>query len=333
MSEGSPTLTSVFSSIDRVVATMAEASDPQQVEYCMRLVQGAVARLPHKYLPAATYPELHTTEKLIRREGRSRGDCRLLRSTLMALFDQLVLDGALRWHPLRGEDKKTANPVVLPTAGLAVALPPARVETIAALVKPLGFTLHSEPSAMAALDRAAWFPFSFVVCAFPCESPVWFLDSLRGSSTLCRTAGIVLVADSDHVEQAQAYLGRGANRVVALNDLGNHLAEIISELDQVSERVRLRIPVQIERQRSKKVERWRCENISRTGMLLATSSSLRVGAVVDLLFQPPSTQRPIRVSARVVRKTTFGREEAMGYGVCFLGFYGDGQYRLERFLQ
>jgi hypothetical protein len=312
---------------------MADEADPQQVRDRMRLVQEVIARLPHKYLPAATYSEIRAAERLLQREGRSRKELRLQRSTLAALLDQLVLDGALRWHPLRGEDKKQANPVTLPRAVLTAALPPALVQTVAAQVEPLALTVHAEASVEAALDRAAWFPFSFVISAYPIPAPAWLLDTLRGPLSLCRTAGVVLISDDDHVEQAEIHLGRGANRVIALSRVEDQLAGVLTELDQVSERVRLRIPVQIERTRSRRVESWHCENISRTGMLLRTSSSLPTGSVVDLQFIPPRSERPIRASAQVVRTTTFGREDFNGYGVCFLGFYADGQYRLERFLQ
>jgi hypothetical protein len=333
MSVGNPTLETVFSSIDKVVAALAAEGDSQYVHDCTRLAQEVVARLPHKYLPAATYSEIRAAKRLLRREGRTRKELRLQRSTLATLLDQLVLDGALRWHPLRGEDKKQANPVTQPKAVLAAALAPAVVQTVTDQVEPLGLTVHSEVSVEAALDRAAWFPFSFVISAYPIAAPAWLLDTLRGPSSLCRTAGVVLVSADDHVEQAVVHLGRGANRVIAQSHLQDQLVNVLTELDQVSERMRLRVPVQIERKQSRRVESWHCENISRTGMLLRTSSSLRTGAVVDLQFLPPRSKRPIRASAQVVRTTTFGREDFNGYGVCFLGFYADGQYRLERFLQ
>jgi hypothetical protein len=333
MSAGNPISAAVLSSIDKVVASFAAEGELQHVRDCTRLAQEVISRLPHKYLPAATYSEIRAAERLLQREGRTRKELRLQRSTLASLLDQLVLDGVMRWHPLRGEDRKQANPVSLPRVVLTAALPPAIAQTITDQVEPLGFTLHSEVSVEAALDRAAWIPFSFVFSAYPIAAPAWLLDTLRGPSSLCRNAGVVLVSADDHVEQAVVHLGRGANRVVALSHLKDQLVGAITELGQVSERVRLRVPVQIERKRCRRVESWCCENISRTGMLLRTSSSLRTGAIVDLQFLPPRSERPIRASAQVVRTTTFGREDFNGYGICFLGFYADGQYRLERFLQ
>jgi len=329
---GRPTLASVFSSIDTVEAAMAERRSHEEVQQALRLVKAVTARLPLKYLPAATFSELRAVEKLLRREGLARRQRRLLRRTLIALYDRLVLDGALRWHPLRGEDKKKPNPVTLPSAGLAIALAPEVAKTVVATITSMGLSLHTEHGAEATLQRCEWFPFRFVLLGFPLPTPTLFLDTLRGPTSLCRTTGVVLLCDDAHVKQASIHLGRGANRVISLSRIQELLCETITVLDQVSERVRLKIPVRIE-QRHRVIEGPRCENISRTGMLLRTSIALHPGAVVDLVFKPPRNTRPIRASAKVVRTTTFGREEFTGYGLSFLGFHGDGQYRLERVLR
>lgn len=333
MTIGRPSLAQVFHSIDRVTAAMANEFDKTTVKTRMRLVQDLVARLPHKYLPAATTAELKATEKVLRSEGRTRKEMKILRVILADLFDQFVLDKALPRHPMRREDAKAPNPVVLPESGIAVELPPPIVDGLAAALEPIGFALHSEASSETALDRAAWFPFSFMICAFPIDAPARFFDTLRGPGTVCRSAGVVLVVNDSQVGDAELYLSRGANRVLTVSQVNEEICSVITELDQVSERIRIRVPVEVAYDRGRQTEKWRCENISGTGMLLKTSSRRRPGSLLDLQFTLPGIDRPIRIKAAVVRMTTFGREDFTGLGVRFLSFSGDGQYRLERFLQ
>ncbi len=333
MSMGRPSLTEVFASIDRLRESLKEKHEPEVVRYRLRLVKDMAARLPLKYLPAATNEQIKATERFLIKEGRSRSEVKLLRTTLEEMFDQFVFDKALRRHPLRGEDRVTPNPVSLPEAGIAVEMPAALVEAIATILQPVGSSLHAEASTDAALERAGWFPFSFVVCAFPIDGPARFFDTLRGPATLCRGAGVILVVSDAQVPDAELYLGRGANRVISVSRLVDEIGSVVAELTQVAERVRFRIPVSVEFNRSKKSEEWRCENISGTGMLLKTVSRRGVGDLLDIQFALPGAPRKIRAIAEIVRSTTFGREDLEGYGIHFLSFSGDSQFHLENFLK
>jgi hypothetical protein len=333
MTTGRPSLKQVFHSVDQVESALAAKLDWVTVRARMRLVQELIGRLPHRYLPAATGAELKATMSMLRSDGHTRKEMKTLRVVLRDLFDQLVLDGALPRHPLRKEDATMPNPVVPPESGLAVGLPDSITGGVASLVEPLGFALHPESSRDAGLDRAAWFPFSFVVCAFPIDAPATFLDTLRGPGSVCRSTNVVLVAKDSRTRDAELYVGRGANRVVPMSRLNEQLCEVIAELAQVSERIRVRMPVRVLYGRNRQVEDGRCENISRTGMLLRTNLRRRRDSQLDLQFILPGSDRPIHVRAIVVRMTTFGREDFAGLGVRFLSFSADGQYRLERFLQ
>ena len=330
---GRPSLAEVFTSIDRVISGLEEKYEPADVAHRLRLVQDMVARLPLKYLPAATNEQIEATERLLSKEGRSRSEVKLLRATLIDIFDQFVLDKALRRHPLRGEDMGAPNPVYPPEAGLAVEMPPAFVEAITKNLEPVELSLHSETSPAAALERAAWFPFGFIVVAFPIDAPARFLDTLRGPATLCRGVGVILIADDAQVPDAELYLGRGANRVIPASRIVDDIGGIAAELTQVAERVRFRIPVSVEGERSRKSEKWRSENLSGTGMLLRTNSRRRIGELLDIQFIVPRAPRMIRTIAEIVRSTTFGRENFEGYGIRFLSFSGDGQFHLEKFLR
>lgn len=332
MSLGRPPLGSVFASLDEVERSLRAKHEPAHAVERLRLVQDLVARLPHKYLPAATAAEIEATERVLSGEGRGRGELKVLRETLSEVFDQLVLDQGLRWHPLRREERHHSNGVVPPEAGLAVAIPDPIAELAATALEPLGLSLHAEASTARALERVRWFPFNIIVSAFPIEAPARFLEQLRSPASLCRSVGVVLIVNDDQLADAEIYLGRGANRVIPLSRLAADLGEVVTELDQVCERIRIRLPVQVELDGGRRSERWRCENVSRTGMLIRAGNRCRPGQALGLQFRVPGQDRPIRVSAEVVRTTTFGREDFDGMGVRFLSFGGDGQYRLERFL-
>ncbi len=332
MSHGQPPLASVLAAIDQVERSLRDDFDPVEVAERLRLVQEVVARLPHKYLAAATAAELAAAERVFLVEGRSRRELKQLGETLTALFDQLIIDRALRYHPLRAEDRERDNTVHPPEVGLAVEIPEAIAAAVGAAIAPLGLSLHAEPTTARAVERARWFPFRFVIAAFPVDAPARFLEVLRGPTSLCRSTGVVLLAADSQARDAEIYLGRGANRVVPLSHLAERLGGVVTELDQVCERVRIRLPITAEIDGGRRVEQWRSENISRTGMLLRTPARLQPGPAVGLRFTVPGQERPIQVSAEAVRATTFAREEFDGLGVRFLSFSGDGQYRLERFL-
>jgi hypothetical protein len=68
-------------------------------------------------------------------------------------------------------------------------------------------------------------------------------------------------------------------------------------------------------------------------MLLRTPKEIDKGTEVDLHFTVPGDDLPIHVRAKVVRNTTFGREDFTGVGARFLSFVGEGRHRLELFLR
>ena len=323
----------MLAAVDSVGQSLAETGDPARVREQLRLVQDLVARLPHKYLPAATRDEIKAAGRAMMGEGRSKEEMKALQILLLDLFDRFAQTGVVAGSPLRGHDFSSDHGGQVADIGLAVCFPPGRLEHIRELLVPIGLALHAEASTRAAMDRLTWFPFSLILTAFPIEAPARFLEAVRAPTSLCRSAGVVIAVGDDQLKSAQVYEGRGANRVVAMSTAAERLPQIHAELSMVSERIHCRIPVQVAVDGGRRSEMWRCENMSGSGMLLRTDADLAKGRQVELHFTVPGDDLPIHASAEVVRSTTFGREDFQGLGVRFLSFNGDGQHRLELYLR
>ncbi len=330
MSESSTLLDTLFTSIDRIKVDQCEVTDPKLVKRRFRLVQDLIARMPHKYLLAATKEQIQAAGRTMMLEGRTKTEMKTLQATLVPLLDLLWQVGTLPRHPLRPNEIRRSLNVAPPEAALAVSMPPEQGALIRSLLEPSRIDVHVVGSVDAALDRAGWFPFSFVLVRFPIAAPAEFFKALRSNSSLCRTAGVVILAKDNKIESARIFQGRGANRVLSFSKVNDQLETTLSDLAMVSERTRLRIPVVAEYEGRKK--NWQSENISISGMLVQSKSDLKTGVDVDLEFTLPSSECSIRVAAEVVRKTTFGREDFDGLGLRFLSFVGEGQHHVELFL-
>lgn len=76
------------------------------------------------------------------------------------------------------------------------------------------------------------------------------------------------------------------------------------------------------------------QDISKSGILMATDLDLKPGFRLDLSFEIPGYKKPIRVEGEVVRRIEGNRvnDNLPGLGVRFDEFKGDSQKRLEKFI-
>ena len=86
-------------------------------------------------------------------------------------------------------------------------------------------------------------------------------------------------------------------------------------------------------------ERSQCaiEDISQTGLLVNTRMNLEMELELELLFSLPGYKRPFkgrgRVVRRITRKNSGQQEDQVGYGILFTSLEGDGQERLDRYIE
>ncbi|NRA66623.1 MAG: PilZ domain-containing protein [Pseudobacteriovorax sp.] len=76
------------------------------------------------------------------------------------------------------------------------------------------------------------------------------------------------------------------------------------------------------------------QDISKSGILVATEMEIKNGTLLDLSFSIPGYKKPIKVSAEVVRKIAANTNKQIeaGLGVRFREFSGDSQKRLDKYI-
>ncbi|MGE5235408.1 MAG: PilZ domain-containing protein [Acidobacteriota bacterium] len=157
-----------------------------------------------------------------------------------------------------------------------------------------------------------------------------FLRTVRAPDSPCRRAGLVLVTPETTRQAAEAWVGRGANRVLALEDLDARLPEVLGPLLRVGPRVPLRAAVRLEVV-GRDLRRVFCEsvNVSESGMLLRVPFSLPPGTELRFELFAAGARPPLRGFGRVVRQTRARVEPFPGIGVTFAGFAGDDGARFQ----
>jgi len=175
-----------------------------------------------------------------------------------------------------------------------------------------------------------------LVVAYPLAdlSIAAFLSAVRKPSSPCRSSGIVLVAPQEQCADAKGFVSHGANRVVALEELGAGLRAALEQVVGVASRVPAKIPVRLEILAAGFARRVFCQsiNLSSSGMLLRLHHSYPIGTELSFEMLIPAEAAPLRGRARVARASVQGREPYPGIGVAFVSFESNGAQRLVSFL-
>jgi CheY-like chemotaxis protein len=158
-----------------------------------------------------------------------------------------------------------------------------------------------------------------------------FLQAVRDPESPCRSAGLVLLAEERMRRDAEGYLGRGANRVLAADRVEEAIADVLRPLLRVPARAPLRLPVRLQALGSGLQRRVVCEsvNLSLHGALLRAPHSLVAGTELRFELFLPGTPLPVCGEAVVVRQTVQGREPYPGIGVRFTAFVWGGEEALK----
>jgi len=149
-----------------------------------------------------------------------------------------------------------------------------------------------------------------------------FLHLVRRPESACRTSPLVLVTPEDSRRDAEVYLGRGATRVLALEEVPGGLPDVLQPLFLVAPRTTLNVPSRIEVVGQNFPRRVFCEtvNVSSTGMLLRVPHSVPPATELRFELFLPGLARPLRGEGEVVRLTLQGREPFPGIAVEFRDF-------------
>jgi len=219
---------------------------------------------------------------------------------------------------------------------LAVGLERDAFGELAKILHAAKFHAEYESTARNALEAIGFLPFDAIVAAFPLPDMQMqdFLDMARKEGSNCRKAGIVLVTAPDSVEEAERFVGRGANRVLTPDMLVERLPHVLSRLCEVPPRVAVRGRLRLEVGLSPRVGHVMChsENVSTSGMLIKSDRTYPIGTQLSFELTMPGDSTPVRGLAVVVRRTLDERETVAGFAVQFLSFHDDDKTRFHNLL-
>jgi len=206
---------------------------------------------------------------------------------------------------------------------------------IAPMLRREEFEIHSVPASDLVLDLIQGMTFELLVVTYP-SSDIALEDRLtavRREGSGCRHAGLLLIAEPEQLDEAHAYVDRGANRAIGFDWADSRMWQAFADLLDVAPRVSLRIVVHLAIRVSdgKSIVECHTENLSRTGMLLSGAADLDHGARVEFIFPLPGQTTPVRGTAEVVRLAHQNGEKC--FGVRFLSFRDDDKAILEEYLE
>lgn len=178
--------------------------------------------------------------------------------------------------------------------------------------------------------------FELILVRFPLKDLILdeLIEVLRSDGSWCQKTALVLLAEPDHLDDAQALVDLGVNRVVGLAWSEGRLHQAISDLLQVAPRVSLRVLVHIKVDVTEDSKRalYQTVNISRTGMLLRGDDQIDPGTRFSFFFGIPDGRRLVEGTGEVVRRTNPMREGTTGIGVRFIRLTGEGEEQLDSFV-
>lgn len=199
------------------------------------------------------------------------------------------------------------------------------------------FEVDRFPSAVGSFELTNEVRFEVLIARFPLPDMELydFLQGVRSKQSPNMRSSVVLLATSEKLREANSFIGRGANRVMSLEEADGKIQEMISGLLHVAPRKALRHMIAMDIQLGDDTQMHKCqtENMSATGMLLKIDKRYEIGTELKFEFTFEDDHRPIVGIAEIVRHTMVGRDKVGGIGVRFLSFAGDSQRRYMSFIE
>ncbi len=220
---------------------------------------------------------------------------------------------------------------------LVIGVSPEEFGRVAPFLARDAFDVDRFPSGTGALELTAVVSIEVLLVRYPLPDMDLgvFLQAVRQPDSKCLSSPILVLANADADAEASAYIGRGANRVLHLEDAEEELQATVSALLAVAPRKHARFLARMEIKLGGAKDMILCqtENLSASGMLIKTERRYDKGTKIDFEFSLPDDVRPIAGIAEVVRHTMVGRDQVGGIGTRFLSFSGDSLRRFESYLQ
>ena len=209
---------------------------------------------------------------------------------------------------------------------LVVGAKKAGLERVAPMLRRAELSVHSVEASPFLLDLVLSTEFELVIVTFPLDTlPLDdLIDTIRDEGSACRDAGLLLLAEPDLIDDAQAIVDLGANRAICCEWNEARLWQSIGDLMQVAPRIFMRVlmhlDIEVKNNRNRAI--FQTVNVSVSGVLLQGSDELSPGETFDFLFRLPGGGL-VEGSAEVVRQTNPLREGVNGIGTRFTTFRED----------
>jgi uncharacterized protein (TIGR02266 family) len=247
-----------------------------------------------------------------------------------------LFSGCLRSHGSQSRGAGQAHMYGVQRSTLVVGLEEQLFQSVASVLSAAKFYADYAETATGALESIAFLPFDAIVAAYPLPDMATqqFLSAVRKKDSPCRQAALVLLTPRGMLEEAEDFVGKGANRALAVEDFAQHLPHVLFRLLEVPPRFAMRATSRLRVQVSWGMTQALCqtENLSAHGMLIKTDHTYPVGTQMTFELTMPGDTNPVRGSAVVVRHTTEQRERLSGIAVRFSSFEGDDKRRFETLL-
>ncbi|GEM_PF-876731 len=227
------------------------------------------------------------------------------------------------------------NPGMKSSLILLFNLPKDGMEPMVKILMDSAFSIHSAATVGELYRNLDAYDYQLAILGFPAPGfePREFITVLRGRSCRNRGASLLLLVPEGQDQPYLTFLGKGANGILPANAPGDLLEAEIARLTQVAPRLQGKFLLRLKREQDRKQTMYLCQtqNLSRTGVFLATTMKLPVDTPVSFEFPLPDNRTVIRGDALVVRHAQRGRESD-GMALQFTDFRGAGGEDLLRFL-
>lgn len=300
----------------------------------LALMRKLIHRLPHNNLLAANRAEIQAAGRSMLDEGYSSGEMRNLQSVLAGFYDLAVSEGLVGVNVIRARADNAGPVEVTVKAALAIGFSEEQCQRLQKIIQRNDIEIVAQPSGAAGQQMVGWYPFRFLLARFPTVGvdAKALLADVRKEASLCRNSGMILLTPADKAEEAKAFIGRGANRVLTFEELGSVLTDALVALERVSRRHDVRIALRVFFPENQRWELCQTENVSQTGLLVRLPKSIEQGSEIDLELNLGGGA-PIRANGEVVRETVPTHEKVRGIAIRFLSFQADGKFRWDSFLR
>lgn len=209
---------------------------------------------------------------------------------------------------------------------LIVGSKDAGLDRVAPMLRRAEFNVHSVDPSPFLLDLVLSTAFELVIVRYPMDTVPLddLVEAIRDEGSACHTAGILLLADSTLIDDAQTHVDLGANRAICTDWSDARLLQSIGDLLEIAPRVFMRVLMHAEVEVQSTADRaiFQTVNVSVSGALLQGSEQLDPGQAFEFLFRLPGGGL-VEGAAEIVRQTNPMREGVDGMGARFTSF-GDG---------